>query len=137
MLPLRLGIVTAAAALCLWGLFSLLDSLREPGLLRSSKAIVVKGCESLQNEPARQQCPALFCEKALLDAKLLPLQAQFQIDLDRALEDRQHLILGRSQSATGQSVYFMCEMAELKVTDARLVERDEFDELGTPGNDAG
>lgn len=131
MLSLRLAIVTAAAGLCLWGLFSLLDSLNEPGLLRSTKAIVVKGCDSPESATTAP-CPALFCQKALLDTKQLPLQARFNVSVDHRNEDEQRVIGGSAHSgatANDAANYFVCVVAGTKVLDARVVRREEFDEL--------
>ena len=128
MLPVRLGVVTAIAALCLWGLFSLLDSLQEPGLLRSDKAVVVKGCDTLESDQARRECPALLCEKALIDAQRVPLSARFQISVNR--EDEGVRLIGGDVSGSAQSpIHFICEVRGNKVEDARLVERAELDEL--------
>lgn len=131
MLSLRLAIVTAAAGLCLWGLFSLLDSLKAPGLLRSAKATVVKGCDSLEPEAAAQSCPALFCQKALLDTKQLPLAARFEVSVDRRDEDHRRVIGGSAYSGAASDVatYFTCLVAGSKVLDARLVDREELDGL--------
>jgi hypothetical protein len=119
MLPIRLGIVTAIAALCLWGLFSLLDSLKEPGLLRSAKAVVVKGCDALDSDETRQQCPALFCEKALLDAKVVPLQATFEIAAEEG-DLSQRTIAGRATNGA-VSVEFQCELNGTAVVSAEIV----------------
>jgi hypothetical protein len=127
-LPVRLGVVTAIAALCLWGLFSLLDSLQEPGLLRSSKAVVIKGCDTMETEQALRECPELFCEKALIEAKRVALSAKFQVTVNRK-EEGVTLIAGQVGSATQPSSYFACEVRVNKVEDARLIERSEFDEL--------
>lgn len=89
MLSFRLVLVTAAAGLCLWGLFSLLDNLKEPGLLRSETAIVVKGCDTLDSEETRRLCPPLLCQKALFDAKAFPLRGAVIVATDRiAAEER-------------------------------------------------
>lgn len=135
MLSLRLAIVTAAAGLCLWGLFSLLDSLQEPGLLRSAKATAVKGCDSLESEQAARLCPALFCQKALFDAKLLPLRAHIEIAVERTEANRERLIVGRTRGgASGDpDLYFTCSLIGAKVVEAHTVDRDEFDELTEPG----
>jgi hypothetical protein len=128
MLPVRLGVVTAIAALCLWGLFSLLDSLQEPGLLRSDKAVVVKGCDTLESDQAKRECPALLCEKALIDAKQVPLSARFQISINR--EDEGVRLIGGDVNGSAQPpTYFICEVRGNRVEDARLVERAELDEL--------
>jgi hypothetical protein len=127
MLSLRLAIVTAAAGLCLWGLFSLLDSLQEPGLLRSAKATIVKGCDSLESAQAAQSCPPLFCQKALLDAKLLPLRTRFEVSTDRGDENQQRVIGGSAYpGATNDgATHFICVVAGAKVIDARLVDRTD------------
>ena len=137
MLSFRLGIFTGVAAVCLWGLYSLLGSLNEPGLLRTEKATVVKGCDALESDEARQQCPGLFCQKALLDAKLVPRQAQFDVSADRQSQDDERVIAGVATSAArdGAAVYFACELAGLKVVDARQIDQEEFDEL-TNGEEA-
>lgn len=131
MLSLRLAIVTAAAGLCLWGLFSLLDSLQQPGLLRSAKATVVKGCDSPESDAAAQSCPALFCQKALLDAKLLPLKARFEVSVDRSDQNKQRVVGGSAYRgvANDAAAYFVCLVAGARVVDARLIEREAFDEL--------
>jgi hypothetical protein len=128
MLPVRLGVVTAIAALCLWGLFSLLDSLQEPGLLRSDKAVVIKGCDPMESEQALRECPTFFCEKALIDAKLVARSAKFQITVNRT-DEGVTLIAGEVNSAAQPSSYFACEVRVNKVEDARLIERSELDEL--------
>lgn len=84
MLNLRSGLVLTAAALCLWALYSLLSSLKEPGLLRSPKAAVLKGCDVLTDAEIRHTCVPLICEKALLDAKLAPWNAKFTLQSQRA-----------------------------------------------------
>ena len=75
MLSLRLVIFAALFGVALWGLFSLLDNLREPELLRSAKAIVVKGCDPIESAEAQQLCPQLFCQKFLLDGRAVPPRA--------------------------------------------------------------
>jgi hypothetical protein len=134
MLSLRLAIVTVAAGLCLWGLFSLLDSLQEPGLLRSTKATAVKGCDSLESERAARLCPALFCQKALLDAKLLPLRASFEVAADRSEANRERLIVGRTRGGVSgdPDLYFACSLIGVQVVEAHTVDRDEFAELTGP-----
>jgi len=122
MLPIRLGIVTAIAALCLWGLFSLLDSLQKPALLRSAKTVIVKGCESLDSAETREQCPALFCQKALLDAKLVPRPAHFEVTTKQARNDG-WLIAGTAKAPSASApLNFSCEVIGTQVARAVLVD---------------
>ena len=127
MLPVRLGIVTAIAALCLWGLFSMLDSLQEPGLLRSDKAVVVKGCDPIESDEARRKCPALFCQKALLDTKLIPLQARFATTVER-IEADALLIAGTASSNTSQ-IHFACRLSGTKVESAEVLDRAQWNQV--------
>lgn len=134
MISIRLGVFTAIAGVCLWGLFSLLDSLNEPALLRSTKAVVVKGCDALESAEALAQCPALLCEKAVLDAKLAPLRAQFEIRRSEPTTDKGWIVVGRA-TMPGQSaapVAFTCEGAGNKVSGARAIDTREFDGLTQP-----
>jgi hypothetical protein len=121
MLPLRLGVVAGLSAISLWGLFSLLDSLNEPGLLRTDKAAVVKGCDSLDSKEAREQCPSFFCQKALIDAKIMPLNGHFELTLDESYEDNERLIEGRVTQGQ-QVIDVACELKGTKVTDASVIE---------------
>ena len=125
MLPIRLGIFTGVAALCLWGLFSLLDSLKEPGLLRTEKPTVVKGCDSLDSDEAMQQCPALFCQKALLDARVVPLQAVFQMQIDARTDDGQRLLAGIART-NDVTHYVACELSGSKVSGTWRLESQEY-----------
>jgi hypothetical protein len=119
--PVRVGVVAGLCAISLWGLFSLLDSLSEPGLLRTDKAAVVKGCESLDSQKARDQCPAFFCQKALIDAKIMPLTGRFQLTLDETYEDDERLIEGRVTDGQ-QTIDVACELKGMKVIDAAEIE---------------
>ncbi|HKE95448.1 MAG TPA: hypothetical protein VKB34_14135 [Povalibacter sp.] len=121
MLPVRLGVVVAVAALCLWGLFSLLESLNKPELLRSAKAVVVKGCDSPESG-AQQQCAALFCQKALLDQKLVPLNTRFQTDQSSVGSGGQWVVNGQARTpGAAASVAFSCKGTGRNVNDARRV----------------
>jgi hypothetical protein len=119
MLSLRMIIVAGLAGICFWGLFQLLDNLREPGLLRTTKAVAVKGCASLDDhEDAARLCPQYLCQKALIDRKLVALDAKFAMDTDDTRED-QRVIRGTLLS-TGQA--FACSVTGLQITDAKLVD---------------
>lgn len=122
MLSLRLFVVLSLSGVALWGLFSLLDNLREPQLLRSQNAVIVKGCEPMQSDDARQRCPQLFCEKALLDARALSLRSSFEVTLDRRAGGKQ-LIGGKS---AGDGAHFACVLERGKVVAARTIDPAEL-----------
>ena len=125
--PVRVGVVAGLCAISLWGLFSLLDSLNEPGLLRTDKAAVVKGCDSLESQKAREQCPSFFCQKALIDAKVMPLTGRFELTLDETYEDDARLIEGRVTDGQ-RTIEVACELKGMKVIDAGAIEAgDEVD----------
>jgi hypothetical protein len=115
-LSLRLAIFAALFGIALWGLFALLGNLREPQLLRSAKAIVVKGCEPMESEQARTLCPQLFCQKFLLDTRGLPRRSVFKVTVDTR-SGPEHTIGGVVE---GQP--FTCLLHDGKVVDAQLVD---------------
>ena len=119
MLSLRLVIFGGLFGIALWGLFSLLGNLREPQLLRSEKAILVKGCEPMESEQARQLCPQLYCQKFLLDGHAVPLRSVFKITADTKAGS-EHQIDG-----VVQDQHFTCTLHDGKVIDARLVDGNE------------
>lgn len=117
MLAVRMIIFAGIAGIAFWGLFQLLDNLREPALLRTTKAVAVKGCASLdEHEDAPRLCPQYLCQKALIDRKLVPLEARFVISTDDSREGRRVI---NGDVATGQA--FECVVEGLMVKDARLV----------------
>lgn len=118
MLPVRLAVVTAIAAVCLWGLFSLLDNLSEPGLLRTERAVVVKGCEAPPPD-TQSLCAQLRCQKSVLDQKRVPLLTRF--DVLRT----DHWIGGRAIDPRTQTTlgYFACKAASAPVAAQWLDER--------------
>jgi hypothetical protein len=112
-------IVAGLAGICFWGLFQLLDNLREPALLRTAKAVAVKGCSSTDDHrDAARLCPQFVCEKALIDKKLASMDAQFTISRDET--NGAQRVIGGTVTGTGQA--FECNVAGLKVIDARLIE---------------
>src|SRR4051794_19525327 len=125
--PLRLALVACVAGISLWGLFSLLDNLRKPELLRTQKIFVVKGCEPMESAEARHLCPHLLCEKALLETKTVDRSTQFQITIDRSSGTLQ-LIGGRVQSA-GAEGPFACLLDNHKVIVARLADATLLESL--------
>jgi hypothetical protein len=128
-LALRLAIFAALFGIALWGLFSLLGNLREPQLLRSDKATIVKGCETMDSEQARTLCPQLFCQKFLLDGRSVPRRSVFKVTVDtRAASE--HLIGGVVQSGGADSDQrFACVLRGQKVTDGQLVDAAHLESL--------
>ena len=125
MLSLRMVIVAGIAGICFWGLFQLLNNLREPGLLRTTKAVAVKGCGSLDDhKDAPRFCPQYICEKALIDRKLVALDAQFTITRDEAV-DSERVVEGTIAN-TGQA--FECKLAGLKLLKAELIRESALTE---------
>ena len=122
MLSLRLVIFAALSGIALWGLFSLLDNLREPELLRSTKAVVVKGCDPVESAQAQQLCPQLFCQKFLLDKRGLPLRSVFNVTVDTEAGNEQ-LIGGIVQAGSADTAQrFACLLRDNKIVDGQIVE---------------
>lgn len=128
MLSLRLVIFTGLLGLALWGLFSLLDTLSEPELLRSENVVVVKGCDPIESQQAVRLCPQLFCQKFLLDAQLLPHRSSFQVTVD-TMSQVDHLVGGVVASQSASDQHFACVLRDNKVTAGRLVDPTELDDL--------
>jgi hypothetical protein len=128
-LSLRLVIFSAILGIALWGLFSLLDTLSEPELLRSEKAVVVKGCDPIESQEAVRLCPQLFCQKFLLDEQLVPHRSSFQVTVDTKSQ-ADHLVGGLVDGWAGGQ-HFACVLRNNTVTAGRLVDPDELDELAT------
>jgi hypothetical protein len=128
-LSLRLAIFAGLFGIALWGLFSLLDNLREPQLLRSEKSILVKGCEAMESAPAQSLCPQLFCQKFLLEARSLPLRSVFKVTVD-ARAGNEQLIGGVVQSGSADSDQrFVCILRGREVTDGQLVDGAHLEAL--------
>lgn len=133
MLPLRLGIFAAVFGIALSGLFWLLGNLSEPELLRSKKAVVVKGCDPVEGENAARICPQLFCQKHLLDTKAVALRYRFEVTVDRRSGAR-HLIGGTAQPyVAGKGDYpdlhFACVLENEHVAIGRTVDVAELKAL--------
>ena len=129
MLSLRLVIFAAISGIALWGLFSLLDNLREPELLRTAKVIVVKGCEPMESAQARQLCPQLFCQKFLLEGRRLPLRSMFKVTVDTTAGS-EHLIGGIVQNGAADSDQrFACILHDRKVTEGELIDDEQLETL--------
>jgi hypothetical protein len=128
-LPLRLTIFAALFGIALWGLFSLLDNLREPQLLRSQKSILLKGCDSIESDQARQLCPQLLCQKYMLEKRGLPLRSVFKVTVDtRATSE--HLIGGVVQTGAADSDQrFACLMRDQQVAEGQVIDGADLDAL--------
>lgn len=112
-------VFAGAAGICLWGLVALLDSLQEPGLLRTTKGLAVKGCSSLdEHEDAPKRCPAFLCQKALFDRKLMTLDDRAEITSDVA-EGLDRIISGQF---VGKPQRFQCLVQGVTVAKAVLLE---------------
>ena len=135
MLSLRLVIFAAISGIALWGLFSLLDNLREPELLRSAKVILVKGCDPMESAQARQLCPQLYCQKFLLEGRSLPLRSVFKVTVDTTAGS-EHLIGGVVQTGAADSDQrFACILRDQKVTSGQLVDGAHLEALAAqPAN---
>lgn len=119
-------IFAGIAGIALWGLFNLLENLREPGLLRTSKGVAVKGCETLDEHPdARRLCPQFICQKAVIDRQLADVTSTFNMTLDRA-ESNERWIGGQ---ILGADRHFVCTLQGVKVLDVRAVSSEEFVEI--------
>jgi hypothetical protein len=134
-LPLRLVIFAALSGIALWGLFSLLDNLREPELLRSTKAVVVKGCDPIESAQAQQVCPQLFCQKFLLEKRGLPLRSVFNVTVDTKAGN-EHLIGGIVQTGSADTDQrFACLLRDQKLADGQIVQGAHLEELAAqPAN---
>jgi hypothetical protein len=131
MLSLRSVVFAALGAVALWGLFELLDTLREPGLLRTEKAAVIKGCESLDSDETRAVCPQLFCQKAVIDTKRVPYTTRFAVTVDKNDGAAARLIGGdiSERAPNDQGACFVCVMQNNKVTAVKVTNRATLDEL--------
>ena len=135
MLSLRLAIFAALFGIALLGLFSLLDKLHEPELLRSAKAVVVKGCDPIESDQARQLCPQLFCQKFLLDGRSVPLRAVFNVTID-SKAGNEHLIGGVVQAGAADSDQrFVCVLRGQKVAEGRIVDGEHLEALAAQAGD--
>lgn len=133
MLSLRLAIFAGVFGITLSGLFWLLGNLGEPELLRSKKAVVVKGCDPIENEDAARICPQLFCQKYLLDTKAVSLRYRFEVTVDQR-SGAEHLIGGFAKpfiagKGNDPEVNFACLLESGKVTAGRTVDAAELKAL--------
>jgi hypothetical protein len=127
MLSIRFAVIAAICGVALWGLFALLDNLREPKLLRSKQAVVVKGCEPMESAEAVRSCPPLFCQKFLLDQRALPRDARFEMTVDVPGGQRR-LVGGRALAGQAEQ-RFACIVEGTKVVAGRIIDAAQLDAL--------
>jgi hypothetical protein len=131
MLPLRLAIFAAVFGIALSGLFWLLGNLSEPELLRSRRAVVVKGCDPIESDDAARICPQLFCQKFLLDTRAFELRYRFDVTVDKR-SGRQHLIGGMGKPfmpKSGPARSFACVLEGNNVISGRALPDAELAQL--------
>jgi hypothetical protein len=138
MLPLRLAIFAGIFGIALSGLFWLLGNLDEPELLRSKKAVVVKGCDPIEGEVAARVCPQLFCQKHLLDTRVFELRYRFNVTVDQR-SGREHLIGGVARPFVAKpgdgptsERSFVCVLERGRVVESRSLSAEELSELSSP-----
>jgi len=141
MLSLRMILFCGLAGICLWGLFDLLDNLKQPELLRSTKAVLVKGCEPTPPDEAGKLCPQLYCQKAILDAKAVPLRSRFNVTVDKTQVGSMpgtagtHLVAGRARLGDGSEQSFACLLDGYKVTASGAITPQLLEELAQQSGD--
>ena len=133
MLPVRLAIFAAVFGIALSGLFWLLGNLSEPELLRSKKAVIVKGCDPIEGEDAARICPQLFCQKFLLDRRAFELRYRFDVTVDKR-SGAEHLIGGVAKPfvakpGDGPAGNFACVLDGKQVIAGRSISATELAEL--------
>lgn len=135
MLPLRLTIFAAVFGIALSGLFWLLGNLSEPELLRSKKAVVVKGCDPVEDDTAARLCPQLFCQKFLLDTRAVELRYRFTVTVDQ-LSGSQHFVGGVAKPFVARpgdppELTFACLLESAAVVAGRVLTPAQLQELST------
>ena len=133
MLPLRLTIFAAIFGIALSGLFWLLGNLSEPELMRSKKAVVVKGCDPIEGDDAARLCPQLYCQKYLLDSRAVELRYRFIVSVDQR-SGAEHLIGGTARPYVAKpgdipEHTFACLLEGDKVVAGRIVPPVQLKEL--------
>jgi hypothetical protein len=138
MLPLRLAIFAGVFGIAFAGLFWLLGNLEAPELLRSKKAVIVKGCDPIEGEDAARLCPQLFCQKHLLDTKVFELRYRFDVTVDQRDGD-EHLIGGTAKPfvakpGDGPVRSFACVLEGNVVVESYALSAEELREFSVGGS---
>lgn len=129
--------LTAAASVCLWGLFSLLDALSDPGNLRAqTSTAAIKGCELLDNDETRAVCPQLFCQQAVIQTKQVSYKSRFAVTVDRE-EGGKRLIGGNvsNKAPTDPSAAFICVLENTRIVAVKVTSRAGLEELAAQSGD--
>lgn len=124
MLTFRFAMVSTAAGLALWALFSLLDALREPGMLSADSRTVIKGCEVLDNEETRAVCPQLFCQQAVIETRQVSHKSRFAVTVDKQAEGKRYIggnVSGKDPSDPAAS--FMCVIEDARIVNVKVTNR--------------
>jgi hypothetical protein len=119
-------IFAGIAGICLWGLFNLLDNLKQPGLLRTESSVAVKGCAALDtHKDSSRLCPQLVCQKTLIDRKLLGLKDTIEVVKDTTREGER--IIGIRTTHSDQPL--VCVVAGLVVKSSESISQADLDAL--------
>lgn len=132
MLTFRFVMVTTAASVCLWGLFSLLDTLGDPGVLRAASNSEIKGCELLNNDETRAVCPQLFCQRAVIDTKQVSYKSRFAVTIDK--EDGTVRLIGgdvSNKAPTDPTSSFACLVKGTRIVAVRVTDRAGLEEIAS------
>jgi hypothetical protein len=129
-LAFRFVILAALAGICLWGLFSLLENLGKPELLRSPKATVVKGCAPIETAEAAELCPQFFCQKTLLDANVVPRSSKFRVTVQRR-SNQTELVAGLITAGPATNQHFACVLENHQVTQHAVISAERLEALAT------
>lgn len=130
MLTFRFVMVTTAASICLWGLFSLLDALSDPGTLRAESNSEIRGCELLDNDESRAVCPQLFCQRAVIDTKQVSYKSRFAVTVDK--EDGTVRLIGgdvSDKAPTDPTSSFACLVKGTRIVAVRVTDRAGLKEI--------
>src|SRR5687767_9053451 len=136
MLSFRFIVLTSAASVCLWGLFSLLDALGDPGTLRAETNSEIRGCELLDNDESRAVCPQLFCQRAVIQTKQVSYKSRFAVTVDRE-EGGKRLIGGSvsNKAPTDPSAAFICVLENTRIVAVKVTSRAGLEELAAQSGD--
>lgn len=136
MLSFRFVMLTTAASVCLWGLFSLLDALGDPGTLRAEPNTQIRGCELLDNDESRAVCPQLFCQRAVIQTKQVSYKSRFAVTVDRE-EGGKRLIGGNvsNKAPTDPSAAFICVLENTRIVAVKVTSRAGLEELAAQSGD--